>query len=389
MSPHFHLDFRKIFALAVIVFMMSILSLIGGCAANTKTALPGGGVQDAAVRAEARKQKEAAFATYIKRQEHVYRIAFPLLAEAAVLNPDDAEPTCGFLIHSIQFYKEDFREAAAGYYNLDKQIAVRYVHPQFPAASAGLCTGDKIMSINGKQLVGATQDDVKKTAGELKPIDGKPLVLSINRNGEVIQMSIEGKSYCDYPVLLLMSDKINAFSDGKYIVVTTGIYRMTQTDEELALVLSHEIAHNLMKHRKQRAEKAAPGTILDFAIAFTLGINTHGTFGDIVSASYSKDFEREADYVGLYLAARAGYDISESANFWRRMSIENPSSIEKSYSNTHPSNPERFLAIERTVNEINEKKRLGMPLVPNVKPKASPKTPASQNIESSADRGMR
>jgi predicted Zn-dependent protease len=139
-----------------------------------------------------------------------------------------------------------------------------------------------------------------------------------------------------------------------------------------------------MKHRKQRDEKAAPGTILDFAIAITLGINTHGTFGNMASAPYSKDFESEADYVGLYLAARAGYDISESANFWRRMAVENPASIEKSYSNTHPSSPERFLAIEKAVNEINGKKQLGMPLVPNIKPKPAAKSASPQNPNAEA-----
>jgi membrane-associated protease RseP (regulator of RpoE activity) len=168
----------------------------------------------------------------MKRQEHVYRIAYPLLAEAAVLNPDEAELTCGLLVHNIESYREDFREAAGQYYNLDKQIAVRFVHPQFPAACAGVCNGDKIVSINGKAIAGTTQEDLKKVVAELKPAGGKPLDMAVSRNGEVTQLSIEGKSYCPYPVLLFTGDKINAFSDGKYIILTTGIYRMAQTDEE-------------------------------------------------------------------------------------------------------------------------------------------------------------
>ncbi len=376
--------------LTVAVSVICVILLVAGCA-PTNTSLSAGGIQDEAVRAEARKQKEAAFAMHMKRQEHAFSIAFPLLAEAAALAPDEGESACGFLIHTIESYREDFREAAAQYYNLDKQVAVRYVHPQFPAAEAGLCVGDKIVSMNGKSLVGITREEYKKIGGELKPVNGKPLELTVNRNGETIPMSIGGKPFCQYPVLLFSHDKINAFSDGKYIILTTGMYRMAQKDEELALVLAHEIAHNFLKHRKQKEQKAAPGTILDFAVAITLGINTHGAIGNMVAAPYSREFEREADYVGLYLAARVGYDISDSANFWRRMAIEDPSSIEKAYSNTHPSSPERYLAIEKAVQEINEKKQLGMPLVPNIKPKPSATRTSSENSDgtrsdSSSDR---
>lgn len=382
---HFHLVSYVTFVLAAAIFIVPMTSLLSGCAPTSKP----GGVQDEAVRTEARMQKEAAFATAMKRHDHVYTIAFPLLAEASALNPDEAEPTCGFLIHSLESYRENFREAAVRYWNLDKQIAVRYVAPQFPAASCGLCAGDRITSINGKPVAGATLEDLKKTVAEMKPVEGKPLELAVNRNGEVIQMNIEGKSYCPYPVFLFTSDKINAFSDGKNILLTTGMYRMAQTDEELAVILSHEIAHNLMKHRKQLAEKAAPGTVLDVIVSVALGVSTNGTFGNMVAASYSKDFEREADYVGLYLTARAGYDISDAANLWRRMAIEHPSTIENSYSSSHPSNPERFIAIEKAVKEINEKKQLGVPLVPNIKPKKFPKSPPSQQTEWPADERSR
>jgi membrane-associated protease RseP (regulator of RpoE activity) len=373
----------EIFVSSAAFFIISLTLFLVGCAPAARTVQPAAGMQDEAVRAEATKQKEAAFATHMKRVAHVFDTAFPLLAEAAALDPSQGVPTCGFFVHNIESYSADFRDAAARYFNVDKQIAVSYVHPQFPAAAAGLRVGDNILSIKGKPLAGATKEELKKILAEMKPVGGNPLDLTIDRNGEVIQMNIEGKSYCSFPVLLFTSDNVNAFSDGKHILLTTGMYRMTQTDEELAFILSHEIAHNLMKHGKQKAEKAAPGTVLDVALAITLGINTRGAFGNMVAAPYSKDFEKEADYVGLYLAARAGYDISEAANFWRRMAVEHPSSIERSYSNTHPTTPERFVAIERTIKEINEKKQLGMPLIPDTKmPGPSAQPPPSSNTES-------
>ena len=77
------------------------------------------------------------------------------------------------------------------------------------------------------------------------------------------------------------------------------------------------------------------------------------------------DFEAEADYIGVYYAARAGYDISEVASLWRRIAVRNPVSIHLE-GTTHPSSAIRFLAIEQTVLEIDDKRRKGESIVPNI-----------------------
>jgi predicted Zn-dependent protease len=83
---------------------------------------------------------------------------------------------------------------------------------------------------------------------------------------------------------------------------------------------------------------------------------------------YSKEFEFEADYMGLYLAARANLDIGNAANLWRKMAVTSPGSInEKSYFASHPSSPERFLTMDKTIEEIKAKKASGTPLVPDNK----------------------
>jgi predicted Zn-dependent protease len=85
--------------------------------------------------------------------------------------------------------------------------------------------------------------------------------------------------------------------------------------------------------------------------------------GNLTAGAYSQEFEAEADYVGLYVIARAGYRIDDAANFWRRMAISSPGSV--TMTGDHPATPERFVALQAAVKEIEAKTAQGQPLVPN------------------------
>jgi predicted Zn-dependent protease len=91
---------------------------------------------------------------------------------------------------------------------------------------------------------------------------------------------------------------------------------------------------------------------------------------------FSQEFEAEADYVGMYFMARAGYDIDGVEEFWRRMSAENPRGIRLAY--THPNNAARFVGLAATGEEIASSQSAGLPLrprmrgEPQVAPAASP-----------------
>ncbi len=91
-----------------------------------------------------------------------------------------------------------------------------------------------------------------------------------------------------------------------------------------------------------------------------------GAFSNIAGQAYSQEFESEADYVGIYITELAGYEIREAAYFWRKMGIKHPGSIEKNHTASHPSSPERFVSIEETIEEINQKKSIGEELMPNI-----------------------
>jgi hypothetical protein len=80
---------------------------------------------------------------------------------------------------------------------------------------------------------------------------------------------------------------------------------------------------------------------------------------------YSQDFEREADYVGLYIMAWAGLPVDKASGFWRRMAVEHPTGIV--FSTTHPTTAERFVRLEQWAKEVNGKLASGEAFGPEMK----------------------
>ena len=170
-------------------------------------------------------------------------------------------------------------------------------------------------------------------------------------------------------------DVINAFADSENIVINRGMMRFVQSDEELALILGHELAHNARRHRRAKEWNAAMGAIGGLALdllAVSAGVNTGGAFQDfgagVGATLYSQEFESEADYVGMYFTRRAGFDIENVEDFWRRVAAEHPDAIRMA--STHPTTAERFLRLGRTREEILAKEAAGEPLIPNLREEA-------------------
>lgn len=225
------------------------------------------------------------------------------------------------------------------------------------------------------------QEMVKKEklhASNKKASDNKRLqrvAQNISRGGEELCRYL-GKQIddCDYEFKLDSKSKVlNAYADGHKIVVTSEMIEFAKSDDELAAIIGHEYAHNLMGHMGAQTGNMLVGKLLGAAVdvlASSQGVNTGSTFsriGEQVGViTYSKSFEREADYVGLYIAAIAGYDINKAPDIWRKMSVANKD-IGKDMNLTHPSNPERYISLAKIVEEINNKKRKHQPLIPKIK----------------------
>ena len=172
-------------------------------------------------------------------------------------------------------------------------------------------------------------------------------------------------SDCTYQYELIEGNTLNAAADGKTVYLYTGMMRFVESEDELAVIVGHEIAHNMLGHLNQRRGAAIVGAIIDGVIAGTTGVNTGGAFSKVAANVYSREYEAEADYLGVYLAERAGYDITVAPDLWRRMGIEHTDSIAARYGATHPSTPERSVALSAAIEEIGIKNIQNLALVPN------------------------
>jgi predicted Zn-dependent protease len=169
---------------------------------------------------------------------------------------------------------------------------------------------------------------------------------------------------CSYNFKVANQNILNAWADGHTVYVTPVMIDFLDSDKELAIILAHELSHNIMGHIGKQQQNALIGAIFDIAAAAG-GVDTGGTFTGIGASSYSQSFENEADYIAIYIMALAGYDISNVHHIWRKMSIQSPSNIGQSFFSTHPSNSERFLRMQKAINEVKTKKANGLKLNPN------------------------
>ncbi len=163
---------------------------------------------------------------------------------------------------------------------------------------------------------------------------------------------------------LVKNEAKNAFClPGGKVVVYTGILEVAKNDDQLATVMSHEIAHALARHGAERMSTGmvaqgaqlignilisskAPHLSQSFNIAYGLGAQ----YG--VLLPYGRIQENEADEIGIYLMHEAGYNVYEALNFWQNMSKGKKESIE--FLSTHPSSTTRIANIKKAISKIEK-----------------------------------
>lgn len=351
-----------------------------------------------------------------EKQDRITRIAVPLLIAGA--------PFCDKIGNSFGFSYFDFkildplnsieRKLFVDYYS-DSRVGAEQpgVHPYvteiykgFGAEKAGLFKGDRIIEVDGKKVNSfykIVTEDVPFTDKKIQKKKWKSSIdevlasvglqektkFKIKRSIEhevysdndkgirktykdtTLELFISPKTSCSNRVLFIEDGLVNAYTDGKNIAITSGMLGFA-SDEELAIVIAHELAHCTEKHIRKKEVNSWMGTLagafFDAAVEVGLGIRTYNRYSNRATEAgalaFSQSFELEADYVGLYILARAGFSTEKAANFWRRMAKKSPSES-NSMTGTHPSTAERYLLLHKTHQEISEKIRKGEPLIPN------------------------
>ncbi len=302
-------------------------------------------VNSVAAEMEAKKQRALAIEAWVDQVKRLYRVGYPLLYRGVSLCGEKTAPALGLFVWSRHEFKTEWHEVLQSSYQLSDLVQVAYVVPDSPAAVAGVRVGDIPVAMGGwsvpvgKESVAAFE---KKQEELEKP--GTPIELLLRRGEQDITIHVTPTPACDFELALARDESRNAYADGKRIVVHSGMMDFFKSDEEAALVIAHELAHNAGKHVAAKKQNALAGGLLGLLVdiaAAAAGVNTQGQFSDLGARAgamkYSVQFEREADYVGLYLMALSDYDISNVATFWRRMAIQNPNAIDLEELSSHHS----------------------------------------------------
>ena len=162
-----------------------------------------------------------------------------------------------------------------------------------------------------------------------------------------------------WEVNLIGSKQINAFvMPGGKIVFYTGILDQLQlTDDEIAMVMGHEMAHALREHARERLAKSqVTGMGLSLG-AQLLGLGDMGNLAanlgtELLTLQYSRSDESEADLVGLEIAARAGYDPKAAITLWQKMAKATGDKGGMAFLSSHPSGPNRIKELEANLPKV-------------------------------------
>lgn len=232
----------------------------------------------------------------------------------------------------------------------------------------------KGMKISDRELQQERQlhKDMVKKHPQKKVSDKKHSDLNIYKNRlhkvyprlQKAAQQICQRDSCNFDIRLQDQKVLNAWADGRTVNITPVMLDFLESDTELALILAHELAHNTMGHISKKTQNSIIGLVVD-VVAAANGIDTGGTFSSIGAHSHSQGFENEADYIAIYIMALAGYDISNVNTIWRKMSVQSPDGIHGSFFSSHPSNPERYLRMKKTIDEVKSKQNSGQKLAPN------------------------
>jgi predicted Zn-dependent protease len=170
-----------------------------------------------------------------------------------------------------------------------------------------------------------------------------------------------------WQVNLLNSKQVNAFCmPGGRIAFFAGILQQLQlTDNEVAAIMGHEMAHALREHSRAQAGKSALTSIgarlAGIGLSAWLGIDPNLTgavtnaAGQLTVLKFSRDDEREADLIGLDLAARAGFDPRAGITLWRKMEqlkAQGGNGQPLPFLSTHPGGDQRIADMQRHMNVL-------------------------------------
>lgn len=246
----------------------------------------------------------------------------------------DLSPRPGWAIHALGQYDPKLRDDARAVFGFDMPVAVEAVVSDGPAARAGVRANDAIVAVGGTAVAvtapgprgEATTRDAAATILNRQPVD-RPLALELSRGGVRTRIDVAAPPGCPGMFEVLTDKPMAASADGS--IVQIGVRFLERyPDAEAAVVIAHELAHNILRHRTRLNQAGVRRGLLR-----ELGRN----------GRLHRKVESQADLLGVHLLRNAGYDPAGAARFWREHGGELDGGLFRS--RTHPSSRARADAI--------------------------------------------
>ena len=319
-------------------FVVACLSLLSGCV-SAAPKLRTVAVSAGEAEVEGQFQRQLVLEQRFLDNHRLETIRFRLGKAAVGFCPGKIKPEFGLAVANKHSFGHGDRHLATRAYGFGDRLRVLHVIKGTPAYNAGVRSGDYLLSVNGETIPSGQQAE----AGYKSAADSgdrrmtltveTPATSDARTGAGRKKMTLASVPVCKFDIELTESHKVGAYAMAGGITVTKGMLWFAQGDE-IAFVVAHELIHVVRKHRRMM-----------------------GKFG-----VQQKQVEAEADYLGLYVMARAGYEIGTASRFWRRIAAYFPNM--RGTGRTHPTPSYRFVAMRKTIAEINAKIVAGNALVP-------------------------
>jgi predicted Zn-dependent protease len=242
-------------------------------------------------------------------------------------------------------------------------------------------------SVSQEMQMGAQAYNQVKSDPKMRPSQDPREIEPVKRVAARIVEAAKRSKYAEmakqfqWEVTVIKDDKTaNAFAlPGGKMAVYTGIFPMAKTEAGLAAVMGHEVVHALARHGAERMSQGQVANVGLQVVGAAIGLSGgNPMLGQATMAAlgagaqvgvllpFSRKHESEADYVGILLAADAGYDPRESVALWERMGQASGGGGQSEFLSTHPSHDTRIDQLKEWMPEAMAiyKKRSQMPATP-------------------------
>ena len=227
-------------------------------------------------------------------------------------------------------------------------------------------------SVSDEMKMGVQAYDQVKSDPKLRPSQDPREIEPVKRIAARIVEAAKRSKYAEmanqfqWEVTVIKDDKTaNAFAlPGGKMAVYTGIFPMAKTEAGLAAVMGHEVVHALARHGAERmSQNQLTNTTMQVVGAVAGAAGGGGMLGQATMAAlgvgaqvgvllpFSRKHESEADYIGILLAADAGYDPRESVALWERMGQASGGGGSSEFMSTHPSHETRIDQLKKWMPE--------------------------------------